>query len=98
MLIKKQRTELVVRIAFSYGTLYREKNHIVRGRLVLPAEVDEKSLIRLREMVEAKASGKVDFEKVVDPSILGGFVLEYDTYRLDASVRGQLSRIREELA
>lgn len=98
LLIKKQRTELVVRIAFSYGTLYREKNHIVRGRLVLPAEVDEKSLIRLREMVEAKASGKVDFEKVVDPSILGGFVLEYDTYRLDASVRGQLSRIREELA
>ena len=32
-----------------------------------------------------------------DPEIIGGFVLEIDDMRLDASVKGQLQRIRKEL-
>ena len=33
------------------------------------------------------------FETETNPDIIGGFVLEYDTYRLDASVQSQLRRV-----
>lgn len=97
LLLRKQRTDTVLRIAYAYGTCYRERYKIVRGRLVLPGEIDDKIFERLSRKVEASAEGRVDFEKVIDPSIIGGFVLEYDTYRLDASVRGRFKRIREQL-
>ena len=40
----------------------------------------------------------VEFQVREDPSLLGGFVLEYDTYRMDASVKAQLARIKRQLA
>ena len=39
----------------------------------------------------------MEFEVCVDEKIEGGFILEYDTYRLDASLRTQLDQIHREL-
>ena len=53
---------------------------------------------RLRQLVGSKTSGsKVEFVSEVDPDIIGGFVLEYDTYRMDASVKTGLRKILAEL-
>jgi len=48
---------------------------------------------KMRKVVEAKTQGTVEFETQVDPDIIGGFVLEYDTYRMDASVKSRLNDI-----
>ena len=85
-------------VAHSYGTLYREQNHIIRGRLVVPTKIDKAVVEKLRKTVETKSASKVDFQVVEDPSILGGFILDYDTYSLDASVRTQLAKLKRELA
>ena len=53
-----------------------------------------------REIVEqiAKASGrKVEATRNVDPDLIGGIVLQAGSFRLDASVRGRLNRLRQEL-
>ena len=45
-----------------------------------------------------KASGrKVEATQRVDPDLLGGLVLQAGSLRLDASVRGRLDRLRQEL-
>jgi F-type H+-transporting ATPase subunit delta len=44
-------------------------------------------------MVQRVVNGQVEFETVIDASIGGGFVLEYDTYRVDASLKTQLQKI-----
>ena len=48
-------------------------------------------------MVESKTNGTVEFETEVDPDLIGGFVLEYDTYRMDASVKTKLNSILSQL-
>ncbi len=48
-------------------------------------------------MVQHKTQGTVEFNTEIDPNLIGGFVLEYDTYRLDASVKRQLRSILKEL-
>ena len=42
---------------------------------------------------ESKTNGTVEFETEVNPDIVGGFILEYDTFRMDASVRSKLNNI-----
>ncbi len=45
-----------------------------------------------------RATGRtVEATRSVDPSLLGGFVLQAGTMRVDASVRGRINRLREEL-
>jgi F-type H+-transporting ATPase subunit delta len=53
-----------------------------------------------REIVDqiAKASGRrVEATRTVDPSLIGGIVLQAGSFRIDASVRGRLNRLRQEL-
>ena len=48
---------------------------------------------RIYGLRKAEANELLEFETEVDPDIIGGFILEYDTYRMDASVKSQLSNI-----
>jgi len=53
-----------------------------------------------RDIVDqiAKASGRqVEATRKVDPSLIGGIVLQAGSFRIDASVRGRLNRLRQEL-
>lgn len=52
---------------------------------------------RLRQLVESKTNGNVEFETEIKPEILGGFIIEYDTYRMDVSVKSQLNSILSQL-
>jgi F-type H+-transporting ATPase subunit delta len=54
-----------------------------------------------RSIVETieKASGrKIEATRSVDPSLIGGIVLQIGSHRADGSVRGRLERLRHELA
>ena len=84
-------------MANSYITLYRKQNNIIRGKLTtaVPVSVDVKS--KMQRMVENMTNGTVEFETEVDADIMGGFVLEYDTYRMDASVKNRLREILQQL-
>jgi F-type H+-transporting ATPase subunit delta len=49
-------------------------------------------------LVESNTNGTVEFETEVDADIIGGFILEYDTYRMDASVKTRLNTILSQLS
>ena len=50
----------------------------------------------LKKSVEHKVEGELELEKIVDPSILGGFILELDFIRWDASLIRQLNSIKQQ--
>ena len=47
--------------------------------------------------IERAAGRKVEATRDVDPSLIGGLVVQAGSVRLDASVRGRLQQLREEL-
>ena len=51
----------------------------------------------MRKMVEQRTKGTVEFKTEVNPELIGGFILEYDTYRMDASVKTKLNSILTQL-
>ena len=97
LVLKEDRERVMQFIANSYVTLYRQQKNVIRGRLITAAAVSPATEQKMRQMVEGKTNGTVEFESEVDPDIIGGFILEYDTYRMDASVKSKLNSILNSL-
>ena len=97
LVLREDRENVLQFMANSYITLYRKQKNIIRGKLTTAVAVSEATEQKMRKMVESKTKGTVEFETEVNPNIIGGFVLEYDTYRLDASVQSQLRQVLTQL-
>ena len=93
LVLKEDREGVMQFIANSYVTLYRQQKNVIRGRLITAAAVSPATEQKMRQMVESKTNGTVEFETEVNPDIIGGFILEYDSYRMDASVKAKLNSI-----
>ncbi len=93
LVLKEDRENVLQFMANSYITLYRKQKNVIRGKLTTAARVSALTEQKMRQMVESKTNGTVEFETEVNPDIIGGFILEYDTFRMDASVKTKLNNI-----
>lgn len=97
LVLQEVRESAIQFIANSYITLYRQQKNITRGKLTTAVPVSDAMKQKMRKMVESRTNGTVEFSTEVDPELIGGFVLEYDTYRMDSSVKSQLNKILKQL-
>ena len=93
LVLKEDRENVMQFMANSYITLYRKQKNVIRGKLITAARVSAQTEQKMRQMVESKTNGTLEFETEVNPDIIGGFILEYDTFRMDASVKSKLNNI-----
>ena len=93
LVLKEDRENMIQFMANSYVTLYRKQKNVIRGKLTTAVAVAPATEQKMRRMVESRTQGIVEFETEVNPDIVGGFILEYDTYRMDASVKAKLNNI-----
>ena len=97
LVLKEDRESIMQFIANSFVTLYRKHNNLISAKLTTATTLDSQTEAKLRRLVESKTNGTVEFKTDVKPELIGGFVLEYDTYRMDASVKSQLNTILSQL-
>ncbi|MBP3838776.1 MAG: F0F1 ATP synthase subunit delta [Prevotella sp.] len=97
LVLGEDRENMILFMANSYVNFYRQQRNIICGRLITATAVTPETEQKMRQMVENRTNGTVEFETEVSPDILGGFILEYDTYRMDASVKTRLNRILKTL-
>ena len=90
----RRRMDALHSMMLSYITRYRQANNIKVGSLMTAAP-DEGLKERLEDMFSQRTNSEVHFTAGVDPELIGGFVFELDGYRLDASVRTRLEKIRQ---
>ena len=97
LVLKEDRENTLQFMAASFVSLYRAEKNIIRGRLITAAAVSPATEQKMRQMVEQNTKGTVEFQTEVNPDIIGGFILEYGTYRMDASVKTKLATILSQL-
>jgi len=85
--------------------IYREFERLVaieerrlRVDLTTAVELSDADARRLVKQIEEASGHQVEATRTVDPNLIGGLVLQAGSLRLDASVRGRLERLRQELA
>jgi F-type H+-transporting ATPase subunit delta len=60
-------------------------------------ELSDEDARALLKQIEDASGRKVEAKRNVDTSLIGGFVLQAGSMRVDASVRGRLEGLRHEL-
>ena len=93
----KNRLEYIHFIALEYLKYYRKQKNIIAINLITAIKIDEKVLQRIQNLITEKYGAEVEIYEKIDPKIIGGFIFEMDSQQLNASVVGELKRIKEEL-
>ena len=96
LLVQNSRIDLMREITLAYVDLYRRENNIVRVEVTSAAPLEESARKRLRAIIESKlpSDGKIELEEHTDPSLIGGFVVNINNERLDASLKNELEQLR----
>ncbi|MCQ2336792.1 MAG: ATP synthase F1 subunit delta [Paludibacteraceae bacterium] len=92
--IAQKRIDYMPMIARMYGKLYREDCNIVIGNIVSASALSDEAVASIKKYI-AKLSGSknIELHSAQDKTLVGGFVLDIDNYRLDASIKGQLNKL-----
>lgn len=93
LVLNKHREYLMPFILHSFMEMYRREKNIYKGRVVTAVPLTEEAEQRIQSLLSKVTGGYVELEKLVEPAIQGGFVLQVDSLQMDASVAGQLRRI-----
>ena len=77
--------------------MYRKKHNILNTQLTTATELPEATLDKIKAYVEQTFNVEAEMEIKIDPALIGGFVLDIENTRMDASVAGQLNALKNKL-
>lgn len=90
--------DLVKDVAHQYKTLVDQDDKTVSVTVTTAVPMDDKLRGEVRTKMEKDHKAPIDLVERVDPSIIGGIVIEERGNRYDASVKAQLVNIRKKLS
>lgn len=98
LLAEKSRAGEIREIAAEFEVLIAAEQNVLDVELTTAHELSKTEFDGIVGRI-AKASGRdVHATRAVDADLIGGLVLQAGSMRLDASVRGRLERLRQQLA
>ncbi|MBP5307152.1 MAG: F0F1 ATP synthase subunit delta [Paludibacteraceae bacterium] len=95
--VQKERESLFQFMVMSFLDIYRKEKDIVLGKIISAIELDDKVFERLKSFIRKKSGVEAVLSRQTDDKLIGGFVLEINNSRLDASVRTRLREIENHL-
>jgi F-type H+-transporting ATPase subunit delta len=84
-------------IAKEFERLMAREERRLTVELTTARELTDAESKAILKQIEDAAGRKVEATQKVDPGLVGGIVLQAGSLRVDASVRGRLERLRQEL-
>lgn len=97
LVVDKKRIEEMLFIASSFVRKYETAKQITRAEVIVAQPITETIEARLRNLVAQRTNGVVNLDVRIDSSLRAGFILQYDDYRMDASLRGKIEQLRQQL-
>ncbi len=98
LLGQKDRLSLLRDIASAFNELYKNSKGIKEATVITAVPLSDtlKDNI-LKKIKELTGSQHIKLTNIVDPKIIGGFILNMDDLRYDASISGKLVKIKSKL-
>jgi F-type H+-transporting ATPase subunit delta len=97
LLVEKGRAGEVDEIAHEFERLVAAEQGQLTVELTTAFELSDEEALEIVGQIEQTSGRKVEATRAVDPSLIGGVVLQAGSFRLDASVRGRLNTLRRQL-
>jgi F-type H+-transporting ATPase subunit delta len=97
LVAEKGRAGELPEIARELEALVARAQNRLAVELTTSYELTDDEATSITETIEKASGRKIEATRSVDPSLIGGIVLQIGTHRADGSVRGRLERLRHEL-
>lgn len=97
LVLKHGREDVLPLMAVSYISMYRAQNGILFTKLITATPINMHTVKRFEDIVHGLHKGTIEWGQTVDPEIEGGFILQINDKRLDASIAAQIRKVKKEL-
>ena len=97
LLVEKGRIAEAGDVHREFGRLIAREERVLELELTTAVELSDKEAAKVVKQIEEASGRSVVATRTVDPDIIGGIVVQAGSVRADASVRGRLEQLREEL-
>jgi F-type H+-transporting ATPase subunit delta len=98
LLVNKNREGYLPEIAAEFAVQYKAMQGITSVKVTTAAPLSDAVLadLKARLLASGVTNPHLDIETKVDAELVGGFVLEFDNKRYDASVANKLAELKSE--
>lgn len=97
LLVEKGRLAEVADIQRELERLIAREERVLELDLTTAIELSDEEAEQVVRRIEEASGRRVEASRTVDPDLIGGVVIQAGSQRLDASVRGRLDQLRQEL-
>ncbi len=97
IIVRKQRSALLLGISRSYLVVYKEALGIELVKLTTAMPVDDGIREKAMQVARSLTPLRIEFYETIDPSIIGGFILNLGDRQYDASIKSKLLSMRRYL-
>ena len=98
LVAEKGRAGELREIAAELDALVAAEERVIEVELTTAQALSDEEFGHILGRIEDASGRKVQASRSVDANLIGGLVLQAGSLRLDASVRGRLERLRQQLS
>ena len=97
LLIHNKRITIIGDIAISFIQLYNEQNNIKEATVITASPINKELESEILSKINTSNFKSVNLTNIVDPNIIGGFIIRFDGKEYNASVKQNLNNLKKEL-
>lgn len=98
LVLEHNREDMFQLMSLAFRDEFRKANNISQACITTAVKLSDDEMERLRNLVsKSYRDTKFEYSYKVDPAIIGGFIIDVDSTRLDASINGELEQLRQNL-
>ena len=98
LLLERDRLTYLTSIVARYRRLLNEAKGRVEAKVVGASALEAAMLDRLNEVLHEMSGKEIVMHQEIDPSLIGGVLLEFEGKVFDGSVRTQLENMKQRIA
>ncbi|HEY1010492.1 MAG: ATP synthase F1 subunit delta [Daejeonella sp.] len=96
IVIRKGRAEVLFATAKEFISQYNILKNVVKATVTSASPLSKENISQIEEVVKDHTKGEVILTSVVDPKLIGGFILKVGDKQFDTSISSKLNKLRKE--
>lgn len=97
LLIRNKRVAIISDISSSFIQLYNKHNNIKEAVVITASPINKNLENQILSQIKIPEAKSITLTNLVDSSIIGGFIIQYDGKEYNASIKQNLKNLKTEL-
>ncbi len=98
LLFENKRFEILMEIASEYNNLFDQSNGVEVAKVTTAIAMDAALEAKVLAKIATFSDKKITIENIIDPAIIGGFILRIGDKQYNASIANRLQVLKRELS